>query len=377
MTRKDLTNLVLIIGLSLMSLFNYRYQPPPPNFISNSADSNDDAGEREGEKAATNLLMSSNSADDNADAEAVTELLKSSNSSDYVWLGNHWIPPAGVPTFTPSQILEYFQKRNVLFVGDSTCRRSYATLFGLMNATDRNNVDVQSIDEASIIDYGKGDNFRGGCQLKDRIHGLGYVLCRDLPNDTHPVLDVDINTNVTLKKRDRFDLVSHVCYSEVEYMFRQDEDNLPFLARVKQNYDLVVIANGIWEVTTRACTVKEVTNSTAEDRLERLLNNIQNASSPELQIAFRTSGFDHKRGGDDIVWDLIHHSNEFFQNVSANAADRGDEMSNLTLVDWGSVIFKRSFGVDRIEGDIPPHYGLEGRLLFIQQLMHELKKAEA
>ena len=275
-------------------------------------------------------------------------------------------------------MLEYFQKRNVLFVGDSTCRRSYATLFGLMNATDRNNVDVQSIDETSIIDHGKGDNYQSRCPLKDRIHDLPYILCRDLPNDTHPVRDVvDLNTNVTVKKRGRFDMVNYVCYSQVEHIFRQDEDNLPFLARVKQNYDLVVIANGIWEVArTESCTAKEVTNSTAEDRLERLLRNIQNASSPELQIAFRTSGFDH-REGDGIVWDLIHHSNEFFQNVSANAADRGDEMSNLTLVDWGSVIFKRSFGVDRIEGDIPPHYGLEGRLLFIQQLMHELKKAEA
>jgi len=52
-------------------------------------------------------------------------------------------------------------------------------------------------------------------------------------------------------------------------------------------------------------------------------------------------------------------------------------MSKLTLVDWGSVIFKRSHGADKFDGGNSAHYGLEGRLLFIQQLPHELMKAGA
>ena len=42
---------------------------------------------------------------------------------------------------------------------------------------------------------------------------------------------------------------------------------------------------------------------------------------------------------------------------------------DVCLVEWGSVIRKRSFGDKKIQGDHPAHYGLEARLLFIQQLL--------
>jgi len=54
----------------------------------------------------------------------------------------------------------------------------------------------------------------------------------------------------------------------------------------------------------------------------------------------------------------------------------GGPKPNMTLVDFGSVIYKRSFNKDRIEGDHVAHYGYEARTLFVQQLMHELVKAE-
>jgi hypothetical protein len=50
--------------------------------------------------------------------------------------------------------------------------------------------------------------------------------------------------------------------------------------------------------------------------------------------------------------------------------------TNITVVDWGTVISKRSYGNERIAGDMKPHYGLEARLLFAQQLLHELLAAE-
>ncbi len=52
-------------------------------------------------------------------------------------------------------------------------------------------------------------------------------------------------------------------------------------------------------------------------------------------------------------------------NVTADA-------SNFTVVDWGSVISKRSFEERRIQGDIKGHYVLDARQLFAQQLLHEL-----
>jgi hypothetical protein len=48
----------------------------------------------------------------------------------------------------------------------------------------------------------------------------------------------------------------------------------------------------------------------------------------------------------------------------------------MTMVDWGTVISRRSENEKRISGDIKPHYGLEARPLFAQQLMHSLILAD-
>jgi hypothetical protein len=47
----------------------------------------------------------------------------------------------------------------------------------------------------------------------------------------------------------------------------------------------------------------------------------------------------------------------------------------MTLVDWATVIEKRSYE-ERIDGDIKPHYGLQARLLFGQQLLYQLILAD-
>ena len=49
---------------------------------------------------------------------------------------------------------------------------------------------------------------------------------------------------------------------------------------------------------------------------------------------------------------------------------------NLTIVDWGRQILPRSHGNDRIDGDIKAHYGLQGRTLFAQMLLHNLLSRE-
>ena len=40
------------------------------------------------------------------------------------------------------------------------------------------------------------------------------------------------------------------------------------------------------------------------------------------------------------------------------------------------MIEHRSYGKERIKGDAPHHYDTEARILFLQQLMHELVKSE-
>lgn len=104
---------------------------------------------------------------------------------------------------------------------------------------------------------------------------------------------------------------------------------------------------------------------------------------------------DHK--GDVVNWAIGHHIINKFSTSnrnenhgqSANSSTHNSDSdtpemapfsstgtSNVTVVDWGTVISKRSYGKARIAGDIKAHYGLEARLLFAQQLLHELLAGE-
>lgn len=63
------------------------------------------------------------------------------------------------------------------------------------------------------------------------------------------------------------------------------------------------------------------------------------------------------------------------QQIKAYASNGKDD-NNVTIVDWGGVIWERSVGDQRLHGDIDAHYDLEARLLFGQQLLHELLRVE-
>ena len=74
-----------------------------------------------------------------------------------------------------------------------------------------------------------------------------------------------------------------------------------------------------------------------------------------------------------------HHDNEAEEaknDVVRQEKEFKSKATNFSFVDWGKVIHKRSFGGERIEGDMKPHYGLEARLLFAQQLLHHLLALE-
>jgi len=332
--------------------------------------------------------------------------LKSSKVTDYSWTGNHWIPPPGVPTFTPSQMRGYFSQRNVLFIGDSLGRRSYATMFGVMNATDWRNVDVNAINSSSVIDVNKGQHKgREGeevCSNKERqifkskstFYGN---LCRDLPalnsttgtphNGHDDKLGREIGGDSPLlshsdsSKKGKFDYIRLDCFSEIHDYFSgvgRQRKSRPSSTKIVEDYDLIVISAGIWDIIEqRKCP--KMYNSAIRDPLELLnmtLSVLQAISSPKLQIAFRTVGF--SEGSSASSWKMVKGTNDFFDCMHNQTSQEDMEhtdfatTSNLTLVDWGTVISRRSENEERISGDTKPHYGLEARLLFAQQLMHSL-----
>lgn len=308
---------------------------------------------------------------DSSTLSAQNELsLLRSTSSDYTWVGNNFIPPPGVPLFSPKQMLSYFQKRNVLFIGDSTGRRAYATMYGIMNASDLSDIDVESIDSPAVIDINKptpgGTSRKEKCRMRDRnIYQSQFLedVCRNLPalpgaNDTG-----------------KFDYLRVNCYSHSSDYFTNSghhRGKKPGPEDLISDYDLIIIASGVYEgMKNEMCRkINGTVNDNQSERLRITLQSFQAVSSQETQFVYRTTGFDGSHRGDEVSYSMIKEARYFF------AENDTTSNGNMTLVDWGTVMEKRSWGSKRIEGDISAHYGLEARLLFAQQLIHELTRDE-
>eukprot|EP00559_Dactyliosolen_fragilissimus_P001241 CAMPEP_0184865524 /NCGR_PEP_ID=MMETSP0580-20130426/18389_1 /TAXON_ID=1118495 /ORGANISM="Dactyliosolen fragilissimus" /LENGTH=364 /DNA_ID=CAMNT_0027364771 /DNA_START=192 /DNA_END=1283 /DNA_ORIENTATION=+ len=333
-----------------------------------------------------------------------------SNSSQYTWTGQHFIPPKGVPTFTPTEFQSYFKKRNALFIGDSTGRRAYATLFAIMNSTDPSNIRANDMDSPNVIDFNKARNRQERCLIPERrlnafLNSSQYI-CRNVSMNNAASSNSTSTNTIAIGAEDttsslitgKFDFFPQACLSESYNFFT----NQSFLDVIQEEYDLIVYTLGIWEgVRQHDCKmtvpVNEDINTTAaenlrivgmEEKFSLALEVLSSASSPNLQIAFRTPGFSADHNGDGTMLALNEHIRcHSMQLVADLRADDDDDdldenhgenprpkkpllkSTNFTVVDWGTVISKRSYE-DRIVGDLKPHYGLEARLLFAQQLLH-------
>lgn len=354
------------------------------------------------------------------------------NSSKYTWTGNNFIPPNGVPTFTPANYRNYFVKRNTLFIGDSTFRRAYATLFAMMTSCndDDNNLKVKDLDSSTVIDFNKATkrSRKEVCDNPLRIfHDQNYFVCRDLLNATSwplcpknhiqvnkTVLDVHATKNIIKDQFGRFDFIQKNCLASVHDFFAEH-------GAFMNDYDLIIVGSGIWEsLRPRDCKLNiqhfnkelNVTSTftlSQEMKIDVLLDILAVTSSPKLQIVLRIPGFDLKNENDEVMLNIGHRMRNFIRNLNSSSPFSSSSYEfyqnktklpmnslkpysnynsyswqkisantnfNVTFVDWQSVIAKRSFAEDRIRGDINPHYGLDARLLFAQQLLHHLRRLE-
>jgi hypothetical protein len=333
------------------------------------------------------------SASTSTSASSSNEILKNSNSNNYSWVGNFWIPPKGIPTYSPTDLLEYFSNRNVLFIGDSTARRAWATAYAMMNATDRTDIPVRDLDTARVTEVHKRNlppdrqcllDDRGAWRVnaakKKRSTAFQQFECRDLPKiETMSLGDSEHDGDKTkIPKKGRFDFTFFTCYSQVDWFLRLKEENTLFPNHVKPDYDLIVVALGMWEFVNQEDCDKNSPGDPHKDRYRRMLDTIHKLSSPKLQVVYRTCGYDERPEYQNHtrVKDFEQINRDFVGEITNDGHRSKNPSANFTVVDWASVVSKRSFGEDRIRGDLPPHYGLQGRSLFIQQLVHELKKAD-
>jgi hypothetical protein len=343
--------------------------------------------------------------------------IKSTNSSDYSWVGNNFVPPSGVPVFTPSQIKVYFQNRNVLFLGDSTNRRVWGTIRALINADDPDDVSLEALDKvhrrrldevaagaASSTATNNYTSASAAAKFKaasDRTSICGPRAIKSLIHKTLPVYGCDNVVGSTAEKyainqfdddyknssigdkmketKGFFDTGLGYCHHNILWDFYDTNNGGELLNAMKADYDLIIINNGIWEHLNEGACKRNATSGLGF--LPALLDKIRNESSKDLQIVCRTPGFTDElrrgKGSMELSLDFINYAKEYFYKIRmGQGIDYLEPTPNITLVDFGSVIFKRSFREKRIQGDHVAHYGVEARLLYAQQLMHELIKAE-
>lgn len=274
----------------------------------------------------------------------------------YSWRGNQWIPPPGIPTYSTKDFIAYFQNRNVLFIGDSTSRRTYSSLFAAMNAEDISNVHVSEINSPTVIDQHRG-------QKKYSF----YHMVPSLRNSSIMA--------PTVEGKGKFDYINRNCLIGLIDFCKTSV--------VLKDYDLMVVMIGAWTVSAQeACGAMNITtpvrtgpaiqNTNPLDHFREALDVLKQISSPDLQVALRTVGYIHA-GDNDLVEEINNLIKDYFNGTSQLTQDG----ANMTLVDWASAIRPRSFNVDRIKGDTQQHYGLEARLLCGQMLLHQLRAVDS
>jgi hypothetical protein len=291
---------------------------------------------------------------DQQNMQGGARMSQSKNDSNYSWIGNQWIPPLGVPIYTAEDMNNFFQKENVLWIGDSTGRRAYATMFAIMNATSPSDLSLNDLNGPHIIDVNKGS-------IKEICTNRNYTNTSTSPIQWGPPeTSANLCRQIQSAKQGygKFDLGRKNCYKDI-LNFANMELKQPSLS---QEYSIIVIALGVWE-TIRAWDCR-VPNKTTEESLLLTLDALEKLSSPSLTVVWRTSGFPENMGDPRLV-QLNAKTKERIQNATR-------QNSNMVLVDWGEGIYKRSFPPLRIKGDLKPHYGLEARTLMAQMLTHEL-----
>ena len=190
------------------------------------------------------------------------------SNQTYAWYGNQWIPPPHVPLYSKEDMLEAFSHFDVLWIGDSTVRRAYTTLYALLNSTSSSsNVAVDELNHPSVIDINryahKGTIQEDSCQAqlqaaKDNYWKPGLVhmwttstsLCRKLPSRTTTTTTsaTTATTATTTPSARSFDYARADCYRDV-WRFSQ-------LTWDIQRYSLIIVGVGLHElVRAAACAV--------------------------------------------------------------------------------------------------------------------------
>ena len=267
------------------------------------------------------------------------------------WIGNNWVPPHGWGCYSATELRDFYRNTSVLWIGDSTARRAAATMYGILNTTNSSSshVSVAKINDASVIDVNKRSMTEPCNRWTNSSHHPD--LCRVMPGG-----GVQGGSFIYLFK---------TCLKDLE-LFVSDE--LSGKSNITADVDIIIISLGIWEgIRQWDCRQKGDPRSVLAKQNDTiaLLNKLQ---STQRSVVWRTSGYMPHGAKDDFVFEMNEKAMDQIDEIRSGA----NKTNNLTYVDWGGAIRPRSYGTERINGDLPPHYGLEARYALVQMISNQL-----
>lgn len=285
------------------------------------------------------------------------------DGQNITWMADLWIPPRGSRMYSAKEMQRFFAQFSMLFMGDSTVRRAYATLYAILNST-KPHIPLVDVDHEDILDRGK----RGSQTLQEA------ELCRQWSNSSiiSPSSTCRPMPNTKDQKK-RMDLISASCFSEAINILQYDLASQRNVTRV---YDIIVFSSGIWDTSEYKrflCGSGKGFPDIVFRKHNTTMHLFQKMQSQSLAIVYRTTGFHFKSFETESLKALNRKTIHDIENFQRLTKQHTGHTSNLSYIDWGTPIFPRSVKEDRIPDDNNAyHYGLKGRMLFLQQLMNHL-----
>jgi hypothetical protein len=295
------------------------------------------------------------------------------------WIANQWIPatPSQYRIYSAFEILEYFRHQRILFVGDSTGRRTYMTLLDLFHtvssSTHPNDIRSTDIDNPLRLGLNKIEVTQP-CQTYPN-----HTICEDIPSP------YNITTSF-VRFNCLFELVSYVQQQ------REEDTDSDFF-----QFDIIVFIVGPWEVMEKDCqSYRYGRRNATQDLFQSLFEWEEQIRNPEKEqkdklptIIWRTWGSPgatrHTPQQVQQYWEFANIHNTYVKHILDvheqqywnNNHNTIRRVSAISYIDWGTAMYPRLLPESqRIQGDMDPHYGLEARLCFVQMFINHLKERD-
>jgi hypothetical protein len=218
-------------------------------------------------------------------------------------------------------------------------------MYGILNATDADDVPIPDINDPRIISVNK-KNVDEPC-----LRWPELSLCRPMPSsqEAHDFLYLRLN-----------------CFTELRSWLKSEVSN----RTTTKNVDVIIIAHGSWEtVVPWQCAFGE-NKSRDFDLYQNDAIDLLSQFEGDTTVIWRTAGYTGKPETMNTTLQLNLAAIQRIDNLN-NTSSAGSKFSYL---DWNRAIASRSIGNKRIAGDIPAHFGLEPRIVLLQMITNRLRE---